>query len=193
MTTAAAASSGKTGKTPIDIETLVQWAVQQSGHLPWRGVDDRELMYDYGYTALQRQAPPRRSSGRQLARAVGQDAAAVIAAVQALDGGVAAVVIACARAGIRPDWMPGVAPRLVPKPVYERIRRRGKKRHRRSVRIVWEPCDPQAICAARAVYRRWHAALRGLIAPLAGNLSDWNITGLAAPAEPWERDAEKAA
>lgn len=179
-------------KAAIDIEALLSWAIAQSGHLPWHGVSERELMYDHGYTVVPRHCSREyRGGGAVLARATDDDAATVIAAIKGLDGAIAAVVIACARSGIRPDWMAGVEPRLVPRSAYAKTR--GKKRHRRAVQMVWVPCHPDAIRAAREIYQRWHLALQRLMSELAGELGAWEINAFSAPAEPWAVDAQQAA
>lgn len=166
-------------RQPIDIEALLQWAIQQSGRLPWRGVSARELMYDYGYTCIPKGTPRcYRSSGTLLSRPIDDDAALVIAAVMALDGEVAAIVIANAREGRRPDY--AGEPRRVP------VTRRHRKKHRRVVtgfKLVMP--DEGAICAARAAYRQWHAALGSLARTLSGQLDAWQINGFVAAAEPW--------
>lgn len=179
-------------RQPIDIEALLQWAIGQSGHLPWRGVSARELMFDYGFTVIPKGCRREfRGGGTLLSRAIDDDAAVVVEAVKALEGGIAGVVIACARKGIRPDWMEGIEPRLVPRLAYPK--KRGKKKHRRAVTMEWKPCHPQVICAARDVYRRWHAALAALAVELDGALIGWRIKGLAAVPEPWAISGEKAA
>lgn len=188
---------------PVDIEALLQWAIARSGRLPWDRTRDQELAFDRGHTAQLRRRPPAswvlaeacagvRVAGRPLPVMMqpGPDAELVLLAVRRLgDPAVAGVVIACARAKIRPDCMLGVEPRRVERPLSWRKARRGQPR----VRMVWEPCDPAAIRAAREVYRRWHAALGRLADELRGALDEWQINGLAAPAEPWLEVAKEIA
>lgn len=177
---------------PIDIEDLVQWAMSQTGYLPWRGVSDRELAFDHGYTVIPKGCGLDYRGGQALLRrAASADATAVIEAIKTLDGEVAAMVIACGRQRIRPNWLDGVEPRLVARTMYGRRR---KKRRGRPVAIsVWVPCEPGVIRAARAAYSQWHGGLVRLAAMLAGALSEFTINGLGAPAQPWEESLKKTA
>lgn len=189
-------------RRPIDIEALLQWTVAQSGRLPWR----RDTVFDLTlnpYTVrLRRQHVGwalaetyvglrlNAENGRQVverhpARPLPRDARIVLDAVMALDGATAATVIACARAHIRPDWMPGVEPRQV-----ERMER-CRKKHRSVRRVVWEPCSPEQIRAVRAVYSRWHEALTATAKMLRDELSEWRINGFAAAVAPWEEPVAK--
>lgn len=183
-------------KQPIDIEALLQWAIARSGRLPWRLDDERELSMNKGLTARLRRRPKvgwetasvcaglTIRSGRLLAPGKlvpGPDADIVLEAIQRLpDPAVAATVIYCARSRIRPNWMPGVDPKQV------QVLVRCKKKHRRvRAQTIWEPCSPAAVRAAREGYAQWHAALSTLARELDGHLSGWEISGFAAPAEPW--------
>lgn len=176
-------------KTPIDIEALVQWTMARTGYLPWRGVSERELMFDYGYTAIPEGAPGGFRSGcERLRQVVDDDAATVIAAIEALGWPASRLVVANGKAGIQPNWLEGIEPRLVP------VKKRCGKKHRKVVvGHRWEPCHPQAICAARDAYRDWHSGLRRLAAVLGDSLIAWRINGFAAPEAPWEPALQKAA
>lgn len=171
---------------PIDVEQLLQWAIAQTGYLPWRGVASRELEYDFGYTAIPGGVRREfRSSGILLRVAASEDVNAVIAEVKALEPRVAAVVISCARRQIRPACFVGVEPRKVAKTVSNRTKR-GKRRHRkRSTVMVWD-IDPMTIKLARRQYEAWRAALVRLVERLAGRLAAFAVTGPSAPARPWE-------
>ena len=186
------ALAGGPARSPIDIEALVSWAVRRSGALPWGGTRDRELMFDQGLTAKAKRKPHVdwataeacagiAFNGRPIRSRMtpGPDGARVLLAIGMLDPAAAALVLACGRGGIRPDWMPGVEPRLVAKS------KRCRKGHRRRLAAVWEPCSPEAIRLARDAYRRWHAALTRLADQLDGALDVWEIAGFAAPGEPW--------
>lgn len=178
-------------RQPIDIEALIAWALRRSGRLPWLRAGDRELAFDRGFDAMPRRRP---NIGWVLAEACaglhfagrgnwammspGPDAAQVVAAIRRLPADVAAMVIACGRAGIRPDWMEGVEPRQVPKS------RRDRRRHRRGRVMVWEPCHPDAICQARDAYRRWWHGIVQVSASV-GPLAQWEISTILAPPEPW--------
>lgn len=176
------------GRQPIDIEQALWWALGQTGYLPWRGCSERELAFDHGYTVLPKGCSREFHGGATLLRRpIEPDAALVIEAVKALDPAIAAVVIACARERIRPDWMEGVEPRQVATTVYGHVRvgKRRKRRGRPARVVVWQPCDPGVIRAAREVYARWHAALAVLAHELRGQLNGFAINGFAAPAAPW--------
>lgn len=179
------------GREPIDIEELLRWAIGQTGYLPWCNPSDDDLALDHGWDCVPKgtRALYQPSRGIALRRGIDPDAAFVVEAVKALDGEVAAQIIACARQGIRPNCLEGVEPRRVAKHVY--AKKRGKKKHRRSIIMVWEPCDPETICLARAAYVRWHRAVASMIAALRGQLMHWRITGFSAPPVPWEQALEK--
>lgn len=173
------------GTRPIDIEQLLQWAIAQTGYLPWRGVSARELEYDFGFTAIPAGVRREfRSRGVLLRVAASDDANAVIDAVKGLEPRVAATVIACARRQIRPACFVGVAPKKVAKTVTNRTKK-GKRRHRkRSTVMVWD-IDPVTIKLARQQYEAWHAALVRLAGRLDGSLAV-PVIGPAAPACPWD-------
>lgn len=185
-----------TAKTAIDIEALLQWALEHSV-APRLGVPSRrELEFNRGYTAIPKGFHGVFAGGGvavEGGRAAGDiDAERVLAAVDRLDPWSRSIVLVNARARRRPDWMEGVEPRLVARARY-RAKKRGKKRHRASPVMVWEPCTPQAICATREIYGRWHDALQRLAAALHGRLIAWEINGFAVPTAPWEAALEKAA
>ena len=191
---------------PIDIEKLLQWAVARSGRLPWLRDGWRELSMNRGLTARPRKrefvgweqaqvyALTVSGRGRPLpARMIpGPDAQRVLAAIQALDDpATAAVVLACARAKIHPDWMPGIEPKRVLRPVYGH--KRNRKRRGRPVMVpTWEPCSPSDVRAARTAYSQWHKALSEIADRLDGQLAAWRIDGIAADSAPWEQQGEKS-
>lgn len=192
--------AGRARPMPIDIEFLVQWAVARSGRLPWDRTRDRELMFDQGLTAKPRHRMPSswvlaeacaglRHNSRALPAIMrpGPDAERVIEAIKRLNPSTAANILACARAKIRPDCMLGIEPRRVPRSY------RGRKSHRRAIRMEWEPCTPEAICAARAIYMQWHVGMTALAECLRGGLEAWDINGFRAPAQPWEGGAQETA
>jgi hypothetical protein len=182
-------------KRQIDIEYLLHWAFEQTGILPWRGVSERALMYDHGYSVIPKGCATSYSGGETLLRCdVPEDAAIIIHAVGALPLEVRSVVKACALQQIRPNWMEGVEPRLVERKIsWRKRKKRGSRGHRSHVQRLWEPCSPETICAVRHIYTAWHAALATLLSRLDGRLSAYHINGLAAPPAPWEQRGEKSA
>lgn len=190
-------------KQLVDIEELVQIALARGATLPWVRDDERELSFDRGLTVCPRRRPkvtwfeaeacaglsfgtPRPRHPR---RDPGTDAARIIAAIRRLDPRAAAMVIACGREKMRPDWKPGIEPRQVERKRSWRKCRRGQKRTHQ----VWEPCSPAAVQAARNAYSQWRAALVRLSAALDGVLDGYQIAGIGAAAAPWEEKANKAA
>lgn len=191
---------------PIDIEALLQWAVARSGRLPWRRDHPSELSMNRGITARPRKSEKigwatagimvvtvsGRRQGSIVMRRPGPDAALVIDAIMRLEPAVAAVVLACARSRIRPDWMDGVVPQRVMRPIYGYKRNR-RRRGRPLMAPAWHPCSPADVQAARDSYTRWHMALLALVEDVGGTLASWRITGCDVPATPWLSDREKIA
>lgn len=181
----------------VDIETLVGWAIGQTGYLPWSGVSDKELAMDHGWTAIPKGVSREYHARELLLRCKGGipfDAMTIVEAVKALEPSIASMVIACARKAIRPDWCRDIVPRQVPKTVSWRSKSKKKKKgHRSHTTLVWTPCSPEAICAARDAYQRWHQGMAGLATALAGVLKHWQTIGFSAPRAPWEQEVEKAA
>ena len=109
-----------------------------------------------------------------------------------------------ARAGLTPDWMPGVVPRCVPMETKtnlhgerattivvgtERLKTRGKWRMVEVLAcpVTWRP-HPEQIASARRGYEDWWQALAwirdGLIA--GGMLRELDVTAAAPRVRPWE-------
>lgn len=184
-------------KTAIDIEHLLQWAVEQSV-APRLTVASRDaLSFNYGFTVVPKGFHGVHTGG--IARVEGGryagdiDAERVLAAIDRLDPWSRSVVLRCAKGCRRPDWFEGVEPQLVPRISYRR-KKNGKKKHRKSPVMVWKDgISPQVICATRDIYRQWHIVLSRLAAALEGKLLAYEIKGFAAPAAPWETALEKAA
>lgn len=186
-------------RMPIDIEALVQWAMEETSakHLPWRNPSPRALAMDHGWTCIPK-GVSREYHGAEVVLRVGtdHDAITVVEAIKALDDpAVAAQIIACGRGNLRPECHLNVEPRRVEKIVSWRKaakKKKGNKKNRKPVRTsVWEPCSPEAICAARDAYKRWHDGLTNLARVLDGQLSRWKVTGLRASAKPWEEANKK--
>ncbi|PKP68416.1 MAG: hypothetical protein CVT82_15385 [Alphaproteobacteria bacterium HGW-Alphaproteobacteria-4] len=126
-----------------------------------------------------------------------------------IDGGkhkirMAIQVAELARAGITPDWMPGVTPRCVPLEIKnnqhggrattivvgtERVKTRGKWRtvELLACPVTWRP-HPEQIASARRGYDDWWQALdwvrEGLIA--GGMLREVEVTTAMPKAQPWQ-------
>jgi len=131
--------------------------------------------------------------------------AATVAAMPDSLGGIrmAIRVAELARAGMTPDWMPGVAPRCVPVETRhnqhgeqsatvvigtERVLHRGRWRTVEVLAcpVTWRP-HPEQIASARRGYDDWWLALdwvrEGLIA--GGMLREVEVTGAMPKVQPW--------
>lgn len=186
-------------RRPVDIEWLLQWAYERTAYVSYRNTTRQALWFNHGYTAIPKGCHNRFAGGEMsvnLRSASAEDAKRVVAAVEALDPWSAAIVSRCAKKANRPDCFAGVEAREVETRTYPKRRgRNGRKRkvHKAVVTKRWEPCHPSAIRAAREIYERWHAAVARLAQQLDGRLTDWSISGFAAPAAPWEAALEKTA
>jgi hypothetical protein len=187
-----------------DIEAVVQWALSRTGRLPWSNPHDSELSLDRGLTAQPRRKPRghwylvEACAGLNFgaARVVmmknpGADAAMVIEAIKALPPEQSSLVLSFARSKSRPNALVGVEPRQITKIVSWRKaaklrRKKHKGRHKPVTITVWEPCDPGAICAARAAYAAWHAGMMALVTTLKGELKRWPHLEFSVSATPWE-------
>lgn len=172
-------------KQPIDAELLLQWAIERSGRLPWSGVSDKDLAFDHGWTARPRGTAQYHAAPITLRCSPSEDAAAVIAAINALEPQAALSVTACARNKIRPNWLPGVVPERIATQGYRR--KRGKAKHRTTTIIVWHPCDPLTLEAAHSAYTRWHKAVTSIADLLKGQLENFEIRTFLAPEAPWNK------
>lgn len=176
-----------------DIEAAVQWAISFTGNLPWRNPTDDDLALDHGWTCVPKATRGLyRQSGGLLLKASGGisgDAAIIVAEIKALPARMAALVIDHAREQSRPNPLVGVIPERIERTVSWRKakRKRGRKAGHRPVKqLVWFPCSPEAICAAREDYTLWHEGLNRLVATLSGKLTYCRISGFFASSRPWE-------
>lgn len=186
-------------KPSTDIERLLQWAYAQTTYVSYHNASARGLSFNHGYSAIPKGCH-NRFEGAELSltllSASADDAKVVIAAVEALDPWSASIVSRCAKKGNRPDCFIGVEAYEVEVKTYpKRKGRKGKRRkvHKAVITKRWEPCHPAAIRASREIYGRWHAALSRLAIQLHGRLTDWSISGFAAPEAPWLMPLEKTA
>lgn len=134
--------------------------------------------------------------------------AAIVAGLPDSHGGkrMAIRVAELARAGMTPDWMPGVVPRCLPVDVLEnqhgpkavtivvgteRVWSRGKWRTVEVLAcpVMWRPY-PEQISAARRAYHDWWQALEYLRDGLqtVGLLREVEVTGVMPKCRPWERN-----
>lgn len=185
----------------IDIEHLVQWAVQQSGRLPWSRDGEDELAFDHGLTAKLRRRPKIGwgtaqvtaglwRKGKPLPSSVKPvgDVGTVLEAIKRLPPEMASVVLVCARSGIRPDCMADVEPKRITKMVYPRKRGKRRGRHVPRVVTVWD-IDPATVTAARRNYELWHVGLT-LLLQIEPELTRWRLSGFNAPESPWKKTLE---
>ena len=182
-------------KAPIDIEDLLHWAwkVQaveaalggRSMEGPGRVRSSAGLVYDYGQLGLRLGG-----GGGAIAADLHPDAETAYQAVCRLPDNQRNLVAECARAGLRPDWMPGAKPRPV---MVER--RRGKPAivYKDQIRrkyplyclLRYDP-DPDLIAYRRQQYSLWRAGLVTLADALQSlRLERYQVTGPKAPLAPW--------
>jgi hypothetical protein len=190
---------------PADIEFLVQWALSKTGNLPWSRTRDRELAFDKGLTVKPRKRPPVNwtiavaCAGMHLvvpplpARLTPSgDAETILSALKTLPPRQASLLLACARAKIRPDWTVNGHAEPVRHQKKSWKKKKGKRPGRPQLRHWYDP-SPEAICAAREAYRLWYEGLLALMALLEGRLSGFRINGIAAPQTPWPEALQKSA
>ena len=133
-------------------------------------------------------------------------AATVVRMPDSLGGKRMAISVAeLARAGMTPDWLPGVVPRCVPVETksnqhgersttvvvgIERVQHRGRWRSVEVLAcpVIWRP-HPEQIASARRGYEDWWRALDwvrdGLLA--GGMLREVEVTGAMPKVQPWRR------
>ena len=205
-------------KRALGVQAALEWAfrVEQAQlELPQRE-DGAEEGFGFGleYVLLQRAALGCKVDGGQhkMGSYTHPDAEVIAATVAAIPdslGGIrmAIQVAELARAGMTPDWMPGVVPRCVPLETKnnqhgeraativvgtERVKTRGKWRtvDILACPVTWRP-HPEQIASARRGYEDWWQALDwvrdGLIA--VGMLREVEITCAMPKARPWRQTA----
>ncbi len=171
----------------VDIEMLVQWALEQTGYLPWRAVTERELQYDHGYTAIPHGVSKEyKGRGAVLRTALNGDANAVLDAIKGLPPRSAVLVIRYGRDQKRPPDFTGIEPRRV---WHQMPKKKGKRKgaHRKRPRYQGWDIHPDTIAAARAEYALWHEALTALMEKLTPVLIGHRITGFSARPNPWRQ------
>ncbi|MBC7286246.1 hypothetical protein [Hoeflea sp.] len=210
---------GRTGGTKIKralgVQAALEWAFRvEQAQLelpPPKDVTEEGFGFGLEYVLLQRAALGCKVDGGQhkIGSYTHPDAEVIAATVagipDSLGGKRMAIRVAeLARAGMTPDWMPGVVPRCVPMATrtnqhgeratttvvgIERVKTRGKWR---TVEVLACPVTfsphPQQIEAARRGYDDWWQALgwvrEGLIS--GGMLREVEVTATMPKARPWQ-------
>ncbi len=208
-------ASGTKVKRSMGVQAALEWAFRTEKaqlELPQRK-DVAEEGFGFGleYVLLQRAALGCKVDGGQhkMGSYTHPDAEVIAATVAGMPdrlGGIrmAISVAELARAGITPDWMPGVVPRCVPVDTRqnqhgeravtivvgtERVKTRGKWRTVEVLAcpVTWRPY-PEQIAAARRGYEDWWQALDwvrdGLLA--GGMRREMEVTAIMPKARPWE-------
>jgi hypothetical protein len=172
-----ASISSKRPKRSMPVQQALEWAFGKEKaelELPDRPDPERGVGFGFGleFVLLQRAALGCQIDGGQykLGRYTHADAEVIAATVSlmpdSLGGKRMAIRVAeLARAGMTPDWMPGVVPRCVPKETKnnqhgERVKTRGKWRtvELLACPVTWRP-HPEQIASARRGYEEWWHAL----------------------------------
>lgn len=203
-------------KRALGVQAALEWAFRTEKaqlELPQRrDVVEEGFGFGLEYVLLQRAALGCKVDGGQhkMGSYTHPDAEVIAATVAGMPdrlGGIrmAISVAELARAGITPDWMPGVVPRCVPVDTRqnqhgeravtivvgtERVKTRGKWRTVEVLAcpVTWRPY-PEQIAAARRGYEDWWQALDwvrdGLIA--GRMLREVDVTAVMPKMRPWER------
>lgn len=204
-------------KRSMSVQQALEWAFgKEKAELELSERPDPERGHGFGfgleYILIQRAALGCKIDGGQykVGSYTHEDAEVIAATVAAMPDGLggkrmAIRVAELARAGLTPDWMPGVVPRCVPVEVKhnqhgerattivvgtERVLSRGKWR---TVEVLACPVTysphPQQVDAVRRGYEDWCAALgwvqEGLI--VGGMLREVEVTNVMPRLMPWER------
>jgi hypothetical protein len=207
--------ASKRPKRSMHVQRALEWAFgteKAELELPDRPDPERGIGFGFGleFVLLQRAALGCQIDGGQykLGRHTHADAEVIAATVagmpDSLGGKRMAIRVAeLARAGMTPDWMPGVVPRCVPMETKnnqhgerattivvgtERVKTRGKWRtvELLACPITWRP-HPEQIASARRGYEEWWHALDwvrdGLLS--GGMLREVEVTGAMPKVQPW--------
>ena len=207
-------TGGMRVKRALGVQAVLEWAfriekAQLELPLP-KDLTDEGFGFGLEYVLLQRAALGCKIDGGQykIGGYVHEDAEVIAATVVGIPdsfGGkrMAIRVAELARAGLTPDWMPGVVPRCVPMEIKnnqhgdrattivvgtERLKTRGKWRtvDVLACPVTWRP-HPEQIASARRGYEDWWQALGwvrdGLIA--GGMLREVEVTTAMPKVRPW--------
>ena len=207
-------AGGARVKRALGVQAVLEWAFRVEKaqlELPQRrDIDGEGYGFGMEYVLIQRALLGCKvdGGGRSSQSYTHQDAEIVAATLagmpDSLGGKPMAIYVAeLARAGMTPDWMPGVVPRCVPvatkrnqhgeqsTTVVVGIERVLHRRRWRSVEVLacpvtWRP-HPEQIASARRGYEDWWLALDwvrdGLLA--GGMLRELEVTGAMPKVRPW--------
>ena len=203
-------------KRALGVQAILEWAFRVEKaqlELPVpKDVPEERFGFGMEYVLLQRGALGCKVDGGQhkMGGDTSADAEIVAATLAGMPdslGGIrmAIYVAELSRAGMTPDWLPGVVPRCVPVETKsnqhgersttvvvgtERILTRGKWRSIEVLAcpVTWRP-HPEQIASARCGYEDWWRALDwvrdGLVA--GGMLREVEVNGAMPKVQPWER------
>ena len=209
-------ASGTKVKRSLGVQTILEWAFRVEKarlELPVRrGIDEEGFGFGMEYVLLQRGALGCKvDGGAHKSQSYTHEDAEIVAATLAgmpdsLGGKRMAIYVAeLARAGMTPDWLPGVVPRCVPVETkrnqhgeqsttvvvgIERVLHRGRWRTIEVLAcpVAWRPY-PEQITSARRGYEDWWQALDwvrdGLIA--GGMLREMEVTAAMPKVRPWSQ------
>ena len=205
---------GSIMKRALGVQALLEWVfrVEQAQlELPVRrGIDEEGFGFGMEYVLIERARLGCKVDGGQhkmgsYTHADAEVIAATVAGMPDSLGGIrtAISVAEMARAGMTPDWMPGVVPRCVPMETkqnqhgerantivvgIERVRTRGKWRTVEVLAcpVTWRP-HPEQIASARRGYEDWWGALDwvrdGLV--VGEMLREVEVTATMPKVRPW--------
>ena len=204
-------------KRALGVQAILEWAFRVEKaqlELPQRrDIDEEGFGFGMEYVLMQRALLGCKvdGGGRSSQSYTHQDAEVVAATLagmpDSLGGKRMAIYVAeLARAGMTPDWLPGVVPRCVPVETkrnqhgersttivvgVERVLHRGRWRcvEVLACPVTWRP-HPEQIASARRGYEDWCEALDwvrdGLMA--GGMLREVEVTGGMPKVQPWNHD-----
>ena len=197
-------------KRALGVQAALEWAFRIEKaqlELPApKYVTDEGFGFGLEYVLLQRAALGCKVDGGQykMGSYTHPDAEVIAATVAGMPDSLGGIRMAeLARAGMTPDWMPGVVPRCVPVETKrnqhgerattvvvstERVLTRGKLRTVEVLAcpVTWRP-HPEQIASARSGYEDWWRALHwvrdGIVA--GDMLRDVEVTGAMPKMQPW--------
>jgi len=208
-------AGGAKVKRALGVQAALEWAFRveraQLELPPRKDIAEESFEFGLEYVLLQRAALGCKVDGGQhkMGSYTHPDAEVIAATVAGLPdslGGIRMAIGAAemARAGITPDWMPGVVPRCVPVDIKRNrqgdravsivvgtervlISRKWRTIEVRACPVTWRP-HPEQIASARRGYEDWWRALDwvrdGLVA--GGMLREVKVTEVMPKARPWE-------